>query len=291
MCHDRPRARRPACRTRVRAILDNSLKSPSFFPLDWELIGCVFVSVFYNCKRKFYPDGTVRQIASDYALFRVNLSDDDDREKRDRPLDDDHLRGAYAMQSVRDDNLKRVKERIFDICALNPFTHFVTWTLDASKIDRYDVDVIRPKILKTLDNLHQRQGMEYIVVPERHRDGAVHFHGLVYGDGLRYVDSGHVDAGGHTIYNMPQWRFGYSTAIRLYGDSMRVASYMTKYVTKDLSKIFGKFYFASRSIGRSVPVEYSIIDYDAIDVREYRNVYGYKYLVYNFDDQEMMDDG
>ena len=291
MFHDRPRARRPACRTRVRAILDNSLKSPSFFPLDWELIGCVFVSVFYNCKRKFYPDGTVRQIASDYALFCVNLSDDDDREKRDRPLDDDHLRGAYAMQSVRDDNLKRVKERIFDICALNPFTHFVTWTLDASKIDRYDVDVIRPKILKTLDNLHQRQGMEYIVVPERHRDGAVHFHGLVYGDGLRYVDSGHVDAGGHTIYNMPQWRFGYSTAIRLYGDSMRVASYMTKYVTKDLSKIFGKFYFASRSIGRSVPVEYSIIDYDAIDVREYRNVYGYKYLVYNFDDQEMMDDG
>lgn len=249
------------------------------------------MSVFYNCKRKFYPDGTVRQIASDYALFRVNLSDDDDWEKRDRPLDDDHLRGAYAMQSVRDDNLKRVKERIFDICALNPFTHFVTWTLDASKIDRYDVDVIRPKILKTLDNLHQRQGMEYIVVPERHKDGAVHFHGLVYGDGLRYVDSGHVDAGGHTIYNMPQWRFGYSTAIRLYGDSMRVASYMTKYVTKDLSKIFGKFYFASRSIGRSVPVEYSIIDYDAIDVREYRNVYGYKYLVYNFDGQEMMDDG
>lgn len=291
MCHDCPRACCPACRTRVRAILDYSLNSPSLFPLDWELIGCVFVSVFYNCKRKFYPDGSVRQIASDYALFRVNLSDDDDQEKRDQPLDDDHLRGAYAMQSVRDDNLKRVKERIFDICALNPFTHFVTWTLDASKIDRYDVDVIRPKILKTLDNLHQRHGMEYIVVPERHRDGAVHFHGLVYGDGLRYVDSGHVDAGGHTIYNMPQWRYGFSTAIQLYGDSMRVASYMTKYVTKDLSKIFGKFYFASRSIARSVPVEYSIIDYDAINVREYRNVYGYKYLVYNFDDQKMMDDG
>ena len=290
MFHDCPRARCPACRTRVRAILDYSLNSHSLFPMDWELIGCDFVSVFYNCKRKFYPDGSVRQIASDYALFRVNLSDDD-REKRDQPLDDGHLRGAYAMQSVRDDNLKRVKERIFDICALNPFTHFVTWTLDASKIDRYDVNVIRPKILKTLNNLHERQGMEYIVVPERHRDGAVHFHGLVYGDGLRYVDSGHVDAGGHTIYNMPQWRFGYSTAIRLYGDSMRVASYMTKYVTKDLSKIFGKFYFASRSIGRSVPVEYSIIDYDAINVREYRNVYGYKYLVYNFDDQKVMDDG
>ena len=50
-----------------------SLKSPSLFPLDWELIGCVFMSVFYNCKCKFYPDGTVRQIASEPRYDRPPL--------------------------------------------------------------------------------------------------------------------------------------------------------------------------------------------------------------------------
>lgn len=238
------------------------------------------MAMTYNCKRKFYPDGQVQQVVVDAPIFRRPLSADDELK-----ISLSAQRGSYEMVKVRDDNLKRVREKIFDICVLNPFDYFITWTLNPDLVDRYSPAAILPKIRVCLSNMQQRYNLRYIVVPEYHKDKAIHFHGLISGD-LRMVDSGRVDSSGHTIYNMPQWKYGFSTAFRLYGDGQTVARYMTKYITKDLSKIFGKFYFSSRGLSRSVPVQYDIIDYDAVAVQEHRNIFGYKYLTFRSEDME-----
>lgn len=238
------------------------------------------MAMTYNCKRKFYPDGQVQQVAVDSPIFRRPLSADDEPDYSSSA----HT-GSYAMQEVRKDNLKRVREKIFDICALNPFDYFITWTLNPELVDRYSPAEVLPKIRTCLNHMQQRYDLRYIVVPEYHKDKAIHFHGLISGD-LRMVPSGKTDTTGHTIYNMPQWKYGFSTAIPLYGDSQAVARYMTKYITKDLSKIFGKFYFSSRGLSRSVPVQYDIIDYDRIGVQEHRNVFGYKYLTFRLEDMQ-----
>jgi hypothetical protein len=109
-------------------------------------------------------------------------------------------------------------------------------------------------------------------------------HGLISGD-MKFIDSGTVQAPNHskpikletalkkgipldtchTVYNMPQWSLGWSTAIRTYGDTVNCAKYITKYITKDVQKIFGNFYYAGGNIVRDVPYSLYDIDYDSVE--------------------------
>lgn len=61
----------------------------------------------------------------------------------------------------------------------NGFSHFVTFTLDKEKVDRYDPGLIMKRVNRILDNLVRRNGLTYILVTELHRDGAYHFHGFI----------------------------------------------------------------------------------------------------------------
>lgn len=74
---------------------------------------------------------------------------------------------------------RRAKARIFDLALCNyDFKYFVTWTLSADKCDRYDYKAIVRNLGQWLDNRVRRSGLKYLIVPELHKDGAVHFHGL-----------------------------------------------------------------------------------------------------------------
>ena len=57
------------------------------------------------------------------------------------------------------------------------------------------------------------------------------------------------------VYNVSDWKYGYSTAIETYGQASNLAFYVTKYITKDVKKIFGKFFWSSKNINRK-PKEY-----------------------------------
>ena len=78
--------------------------------------------------------------------------------------------------------------------------------------------------------------MKYLVVPEYHSDGSkFHFHALMSNiDELDLVDSGKV-IDGKTIYNIKNFKAGFSTAIRIGdGESARTSNYLSKYITKTL---------------------------------------------------------
>ena len=65
-----------------------------------------------------------------------------------------------------------------DIAFCNRFDYFLTWTLDPKLIDRYDPEIVGKKVRSFLTNASNRKGFQYIVVPELHKDGAIHLHGL-----------------------------------------------------------------------------------------------------------------
>ncbi|MCM1330208.1 MAG: hypothetical protein NC253_12310 [Ruminococcus sp.] len=204
---------------------------------------------------------------------------------------------------TRADSMKRSKDKIFDIIAMNrdSFKYFVTLTFDPKKVDSRTPKEVKKVVEQFLKNKASRNGLEYILIPEYHKDGKIHLHGIV-NDSLKIIDSGTRKAEGYdkplkietlkrkgirpeeckTVYNLPQWKYGHSTVEKISGDTDMIFGYITKYITKDLSKIFGNFYLAGGNIERNVPFELGDTDYDSFECD--REVYcepaktGFKYL-------------
>lgn len=171
---------------------------------------------------------------------------------------DEHASGD---QSAADEAVRRAaaraRKQLFELCACNDFDLFFTLTLDKEKIDRYDYKEAIKKLSQWLDNRVRRRGLRYVAVPELHKDGAVHFHGLCNSEACRLVDSGRKDKG-HPIYNVSDWHFGFTTAVKLYGERNAAAHYVAKYVTKSTAcgTIGGRYYFHGGDLQKARCVYY-----------------------------------
>lgn len=221
------------------------------------------VEVKVNAKEKVYPNGFRRITICSKPVFK----------------NDEYMELVTSSSSVpkekdlsnptRGDSLRRAKEKIYDIAMCNDFEYFITWTLDKEMIDRYDAKLVSKNLKVFLNNLVKRKEVRYLVVPELHEDGAIHMHGLIAGK-LRMVDSGRKLPDGRSIFNMPEWKLGFSTAIELDNQKGRVSSYIVKYVQKDFQKIFGNFYYAGgHGLVRSPEVNYFDVDFGAFDLPVY----------------------
>lgn len=97
-----------------------------------------------------------------------------------------------AKKIIKDDDksesqrcsLSRSRRFVREISLCNNFTHFVTLTVNKEMCDRYDVDVCQEHLKDILHNYQifcKRHGQDfkYILITERHKDGAFHFHGLM----------------------------------------------------------------------------------------------------------------
>ena len=175
-------------------------------------------------------------------------------------------------------SVTRSKNKIHDLARSETWEYFVTLTYDSSKTDRYDYNACLSKCRKWLNNQRSRyaQDLAYIFVPEKHKDGAYHFHGLVANVGnMKFDDSGKVAIGKNavtrteknksypTIYNLGGWRFGWSTATKV-KDSFKATNYITKYVTKDIcADLKGKHrYIASKNLHEPIELELLLSPYD-----------------------------
>ena len=140
-------------------------------------------------------------------------------------------------------NMKRAVNQVYDLARANHFDWFITLTLDPQAVDRTDYDECAKLIVLFTKKL-RRNGNGYIIVPELHSDGkSYHFHGLVQGE----LDLTHWKG---EVYNLNNFEFGYTTAMKI-KDPQRVATYIAKYLTKDISVPKGrKCYWASRSLAK-----------------------------------------
>ena len=223
----------------------------------------------YNCRIKRYPDGRENITVFNQKIFNPEKWVLADGFEDERKIDLQQYDRQYNENGVRLDNLKRAKEKVFDIAFanINLWKYMVTFTLDRMKIDRYDAKEVNKRFTKWLQNSVARKDINYLLVAEPHKDGAIHFHGLL-SDGLNFKFSGLYDENGRQIFDILDYPFGFARAVPIDKDTeTNCCKYITKYMTKDFTKIFGKTYWAGgRKLVRECEVIYENIDFNSFNV-------------------------
>lgn len=138
-------------------------------------------------------------------------------------------------------SMNRSINRVYHLARSNVWDWFVTLTFSPDKVNSFDYDAC----VKALSNwlIVMRRScpdLKYIIVPEQHKSGRFHFHGLLANcENVSFVSSG-VYQGGHEVFNIGKYRLGFSTATKVL-DNERVTKYLSKYITKELCAVaFGK---------------------------------------------------
>lgn len=167
----------------------------------------------------------------------------------------------------------RAKSNFFDIVMSNDWDYFVTLTLDPEKYNRFDLPGWRRALNQWFRHLRSDRGWDisYAFVPERHKDGAWHIHGLIrcpqLWDELQPFEKGKhpkklVDGTESQLWRWwPEYqeRFGFCSLspIRNHEACCR---YVCKYITKDMARVNAglnaQLYTAS--VGLKRPVKHHI---------------------------------
>ena len=172
-------------------------------------------------------------------------------------------------------SVSRSKARIFELAMCNEFTHFCTFTQDKEKRDRFDLAEFRKDFAMLIRNINRNRPenakIKYLLIPEQHKDGAWHMHGLFMGFTDKDLRPFTLEEKlpdrirekllqGVTIYDWQRYRrvFGYFTCTEI-KNGTACAKYITKYISKDLQKSVREsgehLYFASQGLkGREVVV-------------------------------------
>ena len=202
-----------------------------------------------NARVKDYPSLEVFQVAN-AAIFRKP-----GYEPRKRPYDVPPKGEAEDPERSQASSRARAKAAVRDIALCNRFAYFFTWTLSPEEIDRYDRALVGKKVRTFLKNASFRKGFSYVLVPELHKDGAIHFHGLCNLGDVSMEPAHDPRSGrplttedGRPILNMTDWKWGFSTCISIDANYERTCNYLTKYISKGTDKILGKWYLSSRNL-------------------------------------------
>lgn len=228
------------------------------------LMSATLSEITSNARLKDYPAFSVLQVAN-APIFRQP-----GYEPRQRGYDVPPKGEAADPERSKESSRNRAKAAVRDIAFCNHFDYFLTWTLDPKLIDRYDPEIVGKKVRSFLMNASNRKGFLYIVVPELHKDGAIHLHGLCKLGSVRiergvnpYTGKELSTEHNQPIYNMVDWKLGHSTCIPIDENYQRTCNYLVKYIDKGTDKIFGKWYYSSRSLVKRPPVELvDGVDYD-----------------------------
>ena len=190
----------------------------------------------YNVKILIFPANN----EIEYRIYREDIR------VGSRPVDDEEVEKPLLTESEKainklrswEESTRRTKQKIYEHARANRWEYFVTYTFDPEKVNSENYDDAYNSISKHLKNMRTRYAphLKYMVVPELHKDGKkFHFHALMSNIGdMVLKDSGKRDKG-KIIYNVKNYKLGFSTAIRIgEGESARTANYITKYITKGL---------------------------------------------------------
>ena len=136
----------------------------------------------------------------------------------------------------------RARSLVLQYALCNPWDWFFTGTLDESKFNRYDLDEYQQKLSQFIRDKRKAYGsqVQYLLIPEHHKDGAWHIHGLLSGLPGKVLERFHPPAPWKLVnseyQNWPdyQQKFGFCS-LGPVKHPIATAFYITKYVSKDLS--------------------------------------------------------
>ncbi len=206
----------------------------------------------YNLKFETFPSGTVRVNYYEYQISKESRPNrpefaiepfEGTRVRCVKSFRPDKERSSYASMS-------RTRKMVYNYALSNDWDWFVTMTFSPKKVDRYNYVECSKKLKNFIDSARRIcPDMRYIFVPELHKDGAFHFHGLLSNcAALEFVFSGKVQ-NKRRVFNVPGFSYGFTTATKV-SDSKKSANYLSKYITKDLCSVSPnkKRYWTSRNL-------------------------------------------
>lgn len=248
--------------------------------------------IIYNTKVKRYRDGSYTLTYCNRRVFVnqeekqefIEFCESEETEKTEdtgkakvteivKKFETSKLSEAQKQKrkEERTDNMKRAVDKVYDLAFQNEWSYFMTITIDPEQFNREDTLLVCKKLSKWLGHQVERKGLKYLLIPEQHKNGGIHAHALI-NDCFKLEHSGRYLYDGRAykaetlqkkgidinllkpVYNVPEWKYGFSTAIPVDGNPARLACYITKYITKDCKKIFGKYYLSSRNLNRDTEI-------------------------------------
>ena len=151
-------------------------------------------------------------------------------------------------------NLHRAKMNAFDKILCNPdLDTFATFTISPEHVkDRASWDDVYQRLKVWLSNRVSRNGLKYVICPERHKLGGIHFHAIMNSKALKLTPAKNAHTGaplvhnGQPLYNVTDFNFGFTSAELIQSatlDREKVAKYIFKYMGKQgiEGKIGGRY--------------------------------------------------
>lgn len=191
-------------------------------------------------------------------------------------------------------SINRTKTKISDYVLCNNFTHFVTFTFDPSNSkvkneeNRKELRKMS-KLLMTWINSEQinhfrlhGHRFKYLIVPERHKNNAWHFHAIFedykndiqdfYSSKNKYLTVDEIRSKNKKPKNqrgfLPRYTLGRSEIAPI-KDKTKMSNYIKKYITKDLiNEKYKKRYWCSKNLKTPEIIE-NIVESSTTISKEY----------------------
>lgn len=180
-------------------------------------------------------------------------------------------------------NIARAKSRIFEYGYCNEWQYFFTVTLDREKYDRYNLNKFKKDLSQWLRNYCKKHGIKimYLFIPEQHKDGAWHIHGLL--DGLpeehlsEFIPGVHpqrlIDKGYKNWLSCAD-KFGWVTVDKV-KNKEHISKYITKYVKKSMAarneELGAHLYYVSQGLKKAELIKKGTMSANIIP--DYENEY------------------
>lgn len=179
-----------------------------------------------------YNDNNFRLLKNKYELEKG-------WEKFEQKKENTHKTAEEEKERI---SLSRTKRNIRELALCNNFEYFGTLTLNGYFCNRYDLDDCQSLIKKYLKKIKRKNSnLKYIIITEKHKDNAFHFHGLFSGIDLVTNEYGFLN---NTLFN----EIGYNSFSKI-KDYSKTCNYITKYITKDCVKnSHNQIYFRSKGL-------------------------------------------
>ena len=217
----------------------------------------------YNTRKKTFSNGIVKikknSFSSLKGICRYNLHN-----------------GSSSLEQLDEYTkkyLKNVRSNIIDL-ALNfsNWEYFITLTFSDKEIGEYTHEKAIEKLKKWINNQkHQNKDFTYFLVPEFHKSGRLHFHGLIANvpkwkfEKARNPKNGRlIKVNNVQIYNLVNYKLGFTTISKIQNQE-KVSNYISKYATKELITLKNKKrYWYSRNLDKP-KLEFIYIDNNLAD--------------------------
>lgn len=171
-------------------------------------------------------------------------------------------------EEIKRQSLSRTKRNIRELALCNDFEYFATFTVNSEKCDRYVLNDVQDKLKKILHKIKRNnKDFAFLIITEKHKDGAFHFHGLIKGiSDLYFNENGYLSS---KIFDN---ELGFNSFSKI-KDYAKCCNYITKYITKDCIKnSHNQIYISSRGLKKATREEFKNIDFIPTYTNEYVSI-------------------